>query len=429
MNPGLSSRLFPLVSTVALLGTSACGGQNATNNSPTNEQDSGSPVTEDAATDGHGDGQVEHDGAAEGGIDGGSGVVAVALSSCVPTVYTLPAIVGGSQMFQFVLDTGSTSLGVAATGCSCGGVSPVYTPGATAVDQKQTASSQFGTGSWNGEIYQDSVSLGSSLTAPTKLVAISSESNFFEPLMCDSKSGGMQGLVGFGPSAAAVTGTNGFFDQYVATNNVPDVFAIQLCETEGTLWLGGFDPASMTAPPQYTPLAADVSSTYYYTVNLASITVNGTSVAVGSGGQLPDSVVDTGTSEFLLNSTAYNGLTAALQSDAMFSQLFGASFFPAVNSQNLACKSLTQTKAQLDAALPVLTLTFGSSPGISVKAVATESYLFNVGGEWCSALLGADQNTLGPLAGIMGSPVLRSNVVIFDRAQKRIGFAPHTPCQ
>jgi len=28
----------------------------------------------------------------------------------------------------------------------------------------------------------------------------------------------------------------------------------------------------------------------------------------------------------------------------------------------------------------------------------------------------------------MGSPVLRSNVVIFDRANKQIGFAPHTPC-
>jgi hypothetical protein len=29
----------------------------------------------------------------------------------------------------------------------------------------------------------------------------------------------------------------------------------------------------------------------------------------------------------------------------------------------------------------------------------------------------------------MGSPVLKSNVVIFDRANKRIGFAPHTACK
>jgi hypothetical protein len=29
----------------------------------------------------------------------------------------------------------------------------------------------------------------------------------------------------------------------------------------------------------------------------------------------------------------------------------------------------------------------------------------------------------------MGSPFLRSNITIFDRASGRIGFAPHTACQ
>jgi hypothetical protein len=28
----------------------------------------------------------------------------------------------------------------------------------------------------------------------------------------------------------------------------------------------------------------------------------------------------------------------------------------------------------------------------------------------------------------MGAPILRSNVLIFDRAQKRLGIAPHTAC-
>ncbi len=390
-----------LVSALALLATSACSGSTATNDSPSSESDSGS---------------------------GGKNVTAVPLRSCVPTEYTMPVTIGGSQMFQLVLDTGSTTLGVAAAGCSCGGASPVYTPGPSAVDQKQMATSQYAIGSWSGEVYQDSVSLGSSASAPVNFVAIGSQSNLFVPVMCDSKSGGMQGIAGFGPVAASLPGTTSFFDAYVATTNVADVFATELCETTGTLWLGGFDPAATTAPPQYTPLAADVTSTLYYAVNLASITVNGTSVDMGSGAQLPDSVVDTGTSVFLLNALAYNGVTAALESDAMFTQLFGASFFPAVNAQSPNCVSLTQTKAQLDAALPVLTLTFGSNPGISVRAVATESYLFDYGGQWCAAMLGAEANTLGSFAGIMGSPVLRSNVVIFDRAQKRIGFAPHAPC-
>jgi hypothetical protein len=363
------------------------------------------------------------------GSSGSGGVEAVTLSSCIPTVYTAPVTLGGSQTFQMILDTGSTTLGVASKGCSCGSATPLYTPGGTATDQKQTASSQYGSGSWSGEVYQDSVSLGASPTAATKLVAIASQTNFFEPLQCDSKSGGMQGIVGFGPSAAAVAGTNGFFDAYVAAHQVPDVFATELCETTGTLWLGGFDSSATTAAPQYTP-SNDLFSQYYYTVNLASITVGGTSVPVASG-QFTDSVVDTGTSVFLLGTTAYNALVAAIQADAKFQQAFGASFFPAANAQTQACAGVSQTKAALDAALPALTLTFGSTQAITVKASATESYLVDAGGgQWCSGIAGVDQSTSQfPLASIMGSPVLRSNVVIFDRAQKRIGFAPHAPCQ
>jgi hypothetical protein len=419
-----SSRAF-VAFTLSLFGLAACGGGL---DNPAGAGDSGaSGEGGGGSQDGGADGPAAPDSGLQG-VDGGSGVLAISLSSCLPTVYTLPVTLGGSQTFQMLLDTGSTTLGVAATGCSCGPATPLYTPGSTASDQKQTATSQYGSGNWSGEIYQDSVSLTGSQTAPTKLVAIASEANFFEPLQCDSKTGGMQGILGFGPSAAAIQGTNGFFDQYVATNKVPNVFATELCETSGTLWLGGFDPSAMTAAPQYTP-SSDLYSTYYYTVNLASITVGGTSVPIASG-QYTDSVVDTGTSVFLLGTTPYNALVAAIQSDAQFKQIFGASFFPPSNSQQPACAAVSQTKAALDAALPALTLTFGSNPAITVKASPTESYLFDAGGgQWCGALAGIDQGpSTFPLASIMGSPVLRSNVVIFDRAQKRIGFAPHAPC-
>jgi hypothetical protein len=30
---------------------------------------------------------------------------------------------------------------------------------------------------------------------------------------------------------------------------------------------------------------------------------------------------------------------------------------------------------------------------------------------------------------LLGGPVLRSNIVVFDRANQRIGFAPHQPCK
>ena len=410
--------------TLSLLLLSACGGSAGNSETAT---DSGAPTdtgasSQDAAgSDGHaGDAAASQD----SGSDAGPGVVAVALSSCIPTIYTMPVTLGGTQSFEMILDTGSTTLGVAATGCSCGPATPLYTPGSTAVDKKQTAMTTYGTGSWSGEIYQDTVSLGTSPPAPLDLVAISSQSSFFEPLQCDSKAPGMQGIVGFGPSGAADMGTTGFFDAYVAKYKVPDVFATELCDTTGTLWLGGYDTAATTAAPQYIPIMS--FNLPYYAIDLVSIALNGTTVSVG--GQFPASLVDTGTSEFLLNTTAYNAVVAAIQGDAMFTQLFGASFFPAAGAASPACANVTQTKAALDAALPALTMTFGTSPAVTVKAVATESYLFQYSGQWCSAIAAPPAGTQFPIGAIMGAPVLRSNVVIFDRAQSRIGFAPHAPC-
>jgi hypothetical protein len=142
-----------------------------------------------------------------------------------------------------------------------------------------------------------------------------------------------------------------------------------------------------------------------------------------------DSVVDTGTSAFLLQTAAYDALTAAIQSNAAFTQVFGASFF-ATQPGAAACATRTETKEALDAALPPLTLTFGSGPGVSVQAAPTESYLYPYReGTWCSSLA-TDPAVFSevPLASILGSPVLRSNVVIFDRASARVGFAPHTAC-
>jgi hypothetical protein len=408
---------------LGLLATSACGGSDAAVQSTPGD---GGGV-EGAA----GDAQVTVEaGATEGGEPGDdagtSGLQAIPLYSCSldGIAYTVGATIG-SQQFQLTVDTGSTTLGVASSSCSGCDVTPEYTPGATAVDQKKTASSQYGTGSWTGEIYKDTVALPPTATTPLEFVAIDTQSMFFEPIPCDSKSGSMQGIVGFAPVAAALPGTQGLMDQFAATQKVPNIFATKLCDTGGSLWLGGFDPSATTAAPQYTPFTTQFFDLGYYGVNLVSIEVNGTTVPVASG-TYADSLVDTGTSIFALNTTTYDALTAAIGSDAAFTKEFGgASFFSAATP----CATSSATKATLDATMPGLTLTFGSNPAITVQATATESYLFSAEGEgWCSAIQGFDQSNEAPVAAIMGAPVLRSNVLVFDRAQKRLGFAPHTAC-
>jgi hypothetical protein len=415
------SHLLSLPIALGLLATSACGG--ATSKSGAAPGDGG---TEGAVGDGQ---AVTGDAASEGDAqeEAGSAVPpAIALYSCQldAIAWTVGATIG-TQQFQFTVDTGSTTLGVASTMCSGCGVSPEYTPGSTAVDQKMMGESQYGTGSWTGEIYKDTVGLPPGPSTQLPFVAIDTQSMFFEPVQCDSKNGSMEGIIGFGPSASAIPGTIGFMDQLVASQKIPDIFAMKLCDTGGSLWLGGYDPSATTAAPQYTPFDPNAFQIGYYAVNFVSIGVNGMTIPVGSA-EYPDSLVDTGTSIFALAQDAYTSLTNAIGADANFTKVFGGAAFFAGNNP---CAATTETKATLDAMMPALTLTLGSTSTITVQATATESYLFDAGGgEWCSAMQGFPQSENYPVGAVMGAPLLRSNVMIFDRSEMRLGFAPHTAC-
>ena len=417
-------RALPL--TLSLLAAAACGGTTVDGGKVGGDDTDDSGVSTTDGGGGDDDASNVDASAPDSAVpDSAAPFGAIPLNSCVPTVYTAPITIGGSQQFQLTIDTGSgsTSLGVASSSCTNCGVSPEYTPGASATNENQTASSQYGTGSWSGAIYQDSVAGGTVAATPVKFVGIDSQSHFFESIQCDSTNRSTQGIIGLGPTSVALQGTTGYVDALVANEGMPDVFAIELCDDGGTLWLGGYDSSATTAAVEYTPFTTDVVSEYYYTVGLTSLTVNGTTVPVASG-QYADTLVDTGTSAFLLGTTAYSALTSALASDSSFASIFGgASFF-----SGESCKSVSQTKAELDAMLPAITLTFAS--GITVTTNPTDSYLFEYGaGSWCPALASETQSENEfPFASILGAPMLRSNITVFDRAQRRVGFAPHTAC-
>src|SRR5262249_27164248 len=58
------------------------------------------------------------------------------------------ALTVGSQAFDTIIDTGSTTTAVASTTCSsCGRVSPLYDPGASGSDEGRSTSSVYGDGS------------------------------------------------------------------------------------------------------------------------------------------------------------------------------------------------------------------------------------------------------------------------------------------
>jgi hypothetical protein len=422
--------------TLALLATAACGGS-TTNNASTQDsgaaaEDSGSMEDSGAPQDAQPDTHVAADtgttvdsGSVE--VDGGK-FVAVPLDMCGPALQYAATATIGTEQFQLVLDTGSAALGVAGSTCSNCDVTPEYTPGSTAMDEMQTATEAYGTGQWTGEIYQDNVSLDPSLAVPVKFGAMTTQSMFLEMTTCQTHASGVQGIVGFAlPGATSSPGTTPFFDIYQPTENIPDLFAIDLCETGGTLWLGGFDGTKVTAAPKFTPLIA-LAQAQLYLVDFESIAVGTASAQIGTA--TAPSLVDTGTSIFVLPTAAYTTITGALEGNAAFTQIFGANFFPTSSSDQVGpCVNLAQTKAQLDAMLPPITLTLGTgSSAVTVDAAPTDSYLYFAGGQaWCNGLAEADLGQSG-LSAIMGAPILKSSVIIFDRGNQQIGFAPKVPC-
>ena len=369
--------------------------------------------------------------------DASAGVVAVPLSGCSAFSYLAPTRIGASQTFQLILDTGSTTLAVASSACGdCAGITPLYTPGVGATDRHETASSVYGGypdgggPGWSGEIYEDTVSLGGTKAAAASMTfaAIDMQNQFFTPAACGSSMPPWQGIVGFAPTADAITGTDRYLDRLAAGGAVSDVFALQLCEPGGLLWLGGYDPAHVTSPPQYTPLSTSMLSKGAFVVDLESVAVAGGSPSPVHTGPYTETLVDSGSNQFFLPPATFSAVTAAIEATPAFRALLGADAGPSFFS-GASCAELTQTKAQIDAALPPLTLVFGTNPAISVVAVATESYLVPVGGgSWCTGMVANAPDPSFPFVADLGSPILRSSVVVFDRVKGRLGFAPHTPC-
>jgi hypothetical protein len=92
---------------------------------------------------------------------------------------------------------------------------------------------------------------------------------------------------------------------------------------------------------------------------------------------------------------------------------------------NANCKVLAETRAELDAELPKLTVQIGA-PAISIDLPATSAYIqaftTSSGIAYCPALFSFPQFT------DLGNTLYRAGIVIHDREQSRLGFATAPPC-
>ncbi len=348
--------------------------------------------------------------------------ITVPLVSLRSTAYTAPLSVG-AQTFQAQVDTGSTVTAVAATTCgtACSGVSPLYTPGATATDTDKTDSATYGDNSmWNGEIFSDTAGVASDAMVKLDFVAIDGQSMFFD-------SNDYQGILGLGPSDLLDPGTTAYPD-LVAAAGTPDIYAFQECPDKGQLFLGGFDESATASPPEVTPMRPmSAEGEPFYAVDIASLSFG--SASLGDAATFGDTLVDTGTSVTLVPTTVATTLIADVNASAGFKALFPGQTF--ANTDNGQCVgSSTVTTSQIDSMLPPMTISFPSVDGSTPKVMSlapSQSYIYVEGdGTFCLSVV--DSGGSASDGSLIGDTMQQAFVTVFDIEHKQLGFAPEAGC-
>ena len=354
--------------------------------------------------------------AACGGGDSGPGL-GYSLTSVEGIAYTANITVGGSQAFDVIVDTGSTSLAIAGASCSTCNVMPAYTPGSSGMDQHTTSSSMYGDGtSWNAENFSDSVAITGDSAVEMRFASITAESTqppFFRMGFPN------QGILGFGTHLTAVPGTDSY-DELRMGAGLSENFAMQLCANAGTLWFGGPDPSHEASAEQATPMVPISSSQPFYEVSVNSAAVG--SASIGLSG---DAVVDSGTSIMVMSPDATNAMITQITSAPGYHQLFGTQALTG-DATNITCLTSSATSDQVDAMLPPLTVTLADTNNgtFTLSSPATQSYFIPVGGEYC---FGVASVANIPVT-ILGDSFLRGFVTVFDVERSQIRFAPQAGC-
>ncbi|KZO98042.1 aspartic proteinase [Calocera viscosa TUFC12733] len=220
------------------------------------------------------------------------------------TYYSLAVEVGSpATTFDLIVDTGSSNTWVGAT--------TKYKATSTSTDTGDKVSVTYGSGSFSGTEYTDTVSLGSGLTITAQSIGVAKKSSGFE---------GTDGIVGIGPTdltedtvsgvTEVPTVTDNLYTQGIITEKVVGIYfqppsGTSEEQVNGELTFGGVDDTKTTSSITYTPLTTTEPASYYWGID-QSITMGGETIMTTTAG-----IVDTGTTLLYLPENTYNSYVSA----------------------------------------------------------------------------------------------------------------------
>ena len=318
-----------------------------------------------------------------------------------------PVTIGGQQ-FSMDFDTGSSDLWVFNTKLPASVLNSrqrpnVYDPSKSSTFKNVPGAAfsiHYGDKSHaDGQVGVDTVDIGGA-TVPAQAIelATSVTDGFVKDANAD-------GLLGLGFSSINTITVNGqrqpqptFFDNVMPTLSEPVFTANLKHNTVGAYEFGKVDTTQFTGTMQFTPV--DKSQGFW---QFASNTFQVGNGQVQKNPQAHPAIADTGTSLLLLDDATVTAYYAGVQ---------GAVFDDVFKNHNVPC----------NAELPDFHMGLGDSymatiPGALIKFAPTPA-----NPDTCQ---GAIQSNNGNSLQILGDIMFKSQFVVFDGGNTRIGFAPH----
>ncbi|PCH34196.1 family A1 protease [Wolfiporia cocos MD-104 SS10] len=212
--------------------------------------------------------------------------------------YVVEVGIGSSgTTYTLLVDTGSSNTWV--------GAGKSFESSSTTVDTGDSVSVSYGSGSFSGTEYEDTVTLGS-LTIQKQSFGVASQAEGFS---------GVDGIIGIGPVDLTEDTVNGVDEVPTVTDNlysqgqisenlVSVYFAPTTSEddTNGELTFGGTDSSKYTGSINYVDTTSTSPASYYWGID--------ESITYGSSGETILSstagIVDTGTTLVLIATNAYS---------------------------------------------------------------------------------------------------------------------------
>jgi cathepsin E len=302
-----------------------------------------------------------------------------------------------SQEFSVIFDTGSGNLIIPSTKCdtpSCSShrrYDPAKSRSTVQIDTegdklgvnqgtKQDATIKFGTGEIHGELYSDSMCIGS---ACSKVHFIGADKESDDPFMEMP----FDGLLGLGFSELSIGDGFNVLDTFVEKRSLPsNVFSLYLDDNDGSeINFGGFKKSYTSSDVVWAP----VSHQAYWQVSIDDVTVNNEKRGICQGCQV---AVDSGTSMLAGPSSVVKELSTQLHLSS-------------------DCSNIEE--------MPLL----GFAVAGSILNLEPADYIDQDMGQCSLSLHPMDiPPPRGPIF-VFGDPFLRRFLTVFDRDGPRVGFA------